>query len=156
MKGHINHVQTGQVCMATERILVQSSILPAFREALQKAITATFPASNPGTAIQPAAVRKTKDLVNDALSKGATVIHGNPDVKETTNTRIAPIVIEGVKKGMELYYTESFGPSVSLISFGTEEDAIQIANDTEYGLNGAVFTENLARGFRVAKQIEAG
>ena len=57
---------------------------------------------------------------------------------------------------MDLYYTESFGPSVSLIEFETEEEAIQIANDTEYGLSGAVFTENLGRGLRIAKQIETG
>lgn len=142
--------------MATERILVQSSILPAFREALKKATGTIFPASNPGIVILPMAVEKNKRLINDALSKGAKVIHGDPSIEESTNTRMAPIIVEGVKKDMDLYYTESFGPSVSLVPFDKEEEAIEIANDTEYGLNGAVFTESLARGLRVAKQIEVG
>jgi acyl-CoA reductase-like NAD-dependent aldehyde dehydrogenase len=67
-----------------------------------------------------------------------------------------PIVVGGVNKDMELYYTESFGPSVSVISVESEEEAVAIANDTEYGLSSAVFTENLARGLRIARQIESG
>jgi acyl-CoA reductase-like NAD-dependent aldehyde dehydrogenase len=67
-----------------------------------------------------------------------------------------PVVIEGVKDGMDLYYTESFGPTVSLIIVDTDEEAIKIANDTDYGLASAVFTENLQRGLRIAKQIETG
>lgn len=67
-----------------------------------------------------------------------------------------PIIIDGVNKDMELYHAESFGPSVSIIEVASEEEAIEIANDTDYGLTGAVFTENLARGLRVAKQIESG
>jgi acyl-CoA reductase-like NAD-dependent aldehyde dehydrogenase len=142
--------------MSTERILVQSSILPAFREALQKTISAIFPASNAGVTVMAAAVEKNKGLIADAVSKGAKVIHGDPNIEESTKTRMAPIVVEGVKKDMDLYYTESFGPSVSLIPFDKEEEAIDIANDTDYGLTGAVFTDNLARGFRIAKQIETG
>ncbi|KIW09202.1 uncharacterized protein PV09_00130 [Verruconis gallopava] len=149
-------LHTGQICMSTERILVQKTILPAFRDALRQAISTIFPASKPGVTVTAAAVEKNKRLINDAVSKGAKVIHGDPSIEESTKTRMAPIVVEGVSKEMDLYYTESFGPSVSLIPFETEEDAIEAANDTEYGLSGAVFTENLARGLRVAKQIESG
>lgn len=67
-----------------------------------------------------------------------------------------PIVVDGVKKDMDLFYTESFGPSVSVIEISSDEEAVEIANDTDYGLSGAVFTENLARGLRIAKQIETG
>ena len=152
---------------------MQSSILPAFREALIGAIGGIFPASDPGVNVLSAGVEKNKKLIADATAKGAKVIHGDPSIEESTKTRMAPIVVEGVKKGMDLYYTESFGPSVSLIPFETEEEAIEIANDTEYGeswrpfmcsdrvnigpgLSGAVFTESLSRGLRVAKQIETG
>ena len=135
---------------------MQSSILPAFREALKQTIGAIFPASNPGVTVLAAGVAKNKQLIADATAKGAKVIHGDPSIEESSKTRMAPIVVEGVKKGMDLYYTESFGPSVSLIPFETEEEAVEIANDTEYGLSGAVFTESLARGLRVAKQIETG
>jgi acyl-CoA reductase-like NAD-dependent aldehyde dehydrogenase len=149
-------LHSGQICMSTERILVQSSILPQFREALTKAIAGIFPASTPGVTVLAAAVEKNKKLIADATSKGAKVVHGDPSIEESSKTRMAPIVVENVKKGMDLYYTESFGPSVSLIPFETEEEAIAIANDTEYGLSGAIFTESLGRGLRVAKQIETG
>lgn len=67
-----------------------------------------------------------------------------------------PIVVEGVTKDMDLYHQESFGPTVSLISVDSEEEAVALANDTEYGLSASVFTKDLAAGLRVAKQIESG
>lgn len=149
-------LHSGQICMSTERVLVQSKILPEFRTALQASVGAIFPASTPSVTILPAAITKNKALIADAVEKGAKVIHGDPNIEESTKTRMAPIIVEGVKKGMDLYYTESFGPSVSLIPFETEEEAIAMANDTDYGLSGAVFTESLGRGLRIAKQIETG
>jgi acyl-CoA reductase-like NAD-dependent aldehyde dehydrogenase len=142
--------------MSTERILVHSSILPNFRTAFQKTIEAIFPAKNPAVLVQSVGVEKNKRLIADAVSKGAKVIHGDHTIEESSKTRMAPIVVEGTKEDMDLFYTESFGPSVSLIPFEKEEDAIKMANDTEYGLSGAVFTENLSRGLKIAKQIESG
>jgi acyl-CoA reductase-like NAD-dependent aldehyde dehydrogenase len=142
--------------MSTERILVQKSILSNFRSALQKSVEGIFPASTPAILIQSAGVEKNRRLVSDALSKGATLVHGDHTIEHSSNTRMAPIIVEGVKEDMDLFQTESFGPSVSLIPFEAEEDAIRMANDTEYGLSGAVFTENLRTGLRIAKQIESG
>lgn len=67
-----------------------------------------------------------------------------------------PIIIENVTKDMDLYYAETFGPSVTLLTYKDEQEAIEIANDTEYGLAAAVFTENLQTGLRIAKQIDSG
>ena len=69
---------------------------------------------------------------------------------------MSPIVVKGVTEAMELYNTESFGPTVSIIEIETEEDAVRMANDTPYGLTSAVFTEDLRRGLRLAKRIESG
>ncbi|KAF2418002.1 salicylaldehyde dehydrogenase [Tothia fuscella] len=149
-------LHSGQICMSTERILVHASILKPFREALQSTISAIFPAKEPAVLVQSASVNKNRRLIEDALSKGASVVHGDHRKEESSKTRMAPVVIEGVKEGMDLFHTESFGPSVSLISFETEEEAVKLANDTEYGLSGAVFTENLGTGLRIAKQIESG
>jgi hypothetical protein len=66
------------------------------------------------------------------------------------------VIVDGVTNNMEIFYTESFGPCVSIVEFESEEEAVLLANDTEYGLSGAVFTQDLARGFRVARQIESG
>jgi len=67
-----------------------------------------------------------------------------------------PIVLDGVNKQMDLYYAESFGPTVSLLTFETEEEALEIANDTEYGLASAVYTKDLVTGLRIARKLEAG
>jgi acyl-CoA reductase-like NAD-dependent aldehyde dehydrogenase len=70
--------------------------------------------------------------------------------------QMKPIVIAGVTPEMDIYKIESFGPTVSLFEVESEEEALRIANDTEYGLSSAVFTEDLRRGLRFAKGIETG
>ena len=67
-----------------------------------------------------------------------------------------PVVVEGVTKEMDLFYEESFGPTVAVFHWETEEQALRLANDTEYGLSAAVFTGDLARGLRMARGIESG
>jgi acyl-CoA reductase-like NAD-dependent aldehyde dehydrogenase len=157
-------LHSGQICMATERILVHKNIKPQFVEAFKGAAEGIFGGDKPSPVlIASAGVEKNKRLIGEAVKSGAKVIHGDhekdethPETKESSKTRMRPIIVDGVNKDMELYHAESFGPSVSLIEVSSEEEAIQIANDTEYGLSGAVFTENLARGIRVARQIESG
>ena len=157
-------LHSGQICMATERILVHKDIKTQFIEAFKGAAEGIFGGDKPAPIlIASAGVAKNKRLISEAVKAGAKVIHGDhekdethPETNEVSKTRMRPIIVDGVNKDMELYHTESFGPSVSLIEISSEEEAIEIANDTEYGLSGAVFTENLGRGLRVAKQIESG
>ncbi|KAF9690747.1 hypothetical protein EKO04_011519 [Ascochyta lentis] len=157
-------LHSGQICMSSERILVHKSIKPQFLEAFKGAVEGIFGGDQPASVtVIPAAIDKNKKLIADAVSKGAKVVHGDhekeevhPETKEPSGTRMRPVIVDGVKKGMDLFYTESFGPSVSVIEFTTDEEAIEIANDTDYGLSGAIFTESLGRGLRIAKQIETG
>ena len=150
-------MHSGQICMATERILVHTSIAEKFREALKMAMKKIYGKESPAPIlINAAPVQKNKKLVEQALSKGAKILTGDLNAKEHSDTRMRPIVVDGVTKDMDLYQIESFGPTVSLIVVDSEEEAIEIANDTEYGLSSAVFTEDLAAGLRVAKQIETG
>jgi len=157
-------LNSGQICMSSERILVHRDIKPQFIEAFKGAAEGIFGGDKPAPVLVAApGVEKNKRLIADAVKNGAKVVHGDPeqeehhpDTKETATTRLRPIIVDGVNKNMDLYYTESFGPSVSIIEISSEEEAIEIANDTEYGLSSAVFTENLARGLRIAKQIESG
>lgn len=143
--------------MATERIIVHSSVASDFSQALKKATAEIYPQSAPASIlITPVGVQKNKKLVSQALSKGASLIAGDINAEESSNTRMRPIIVEKVTPEMDLFYQESFGPTVSLFTFEDEEEAIKLANDTEYGLSAAVFTTNLAAGFRVAKQIESG
>ncbi|KAF2186690.1 salicylaldehyde dehydrogenase [Zopfia rhizophila CBS 207.26] len=157
-------LHAGQICMATERILVHKSIKADFIAAFKGAAEGIFGGDKPAPVlVAGAGVDKNRRLISEAVKSGAKVLHGNheteevhPETREVSKTRMRPIIVDGVNRDMELYHTESFGPSVSLIEVESEEEAIKIANDTEYGLSGAVFTENLARGLRVAKQIESG
>ena len=150
-------LHSGQICMSTERILVHSSIAEPFREALKAAMEKLYGKQSPVPILVNAPpVEKNKKLVEQALSKGAKILAGDVNAKESSDTRMRPIIIDGVTKDMDIYQTESFGPTVSLIAVDSEEEAIEIANDTEYGLSSAVFTQDLAAGLRVAKQIETG
>jgi acyl-CoA reductase-like NAD-dependent aldehyde dehydrogenase len=150
-------MHSGQICMSTERIVVQRAIADKFRQLLAENAEKLFGKAAPAPVlVASAAVKKNKALVADALSKGASVLFGDANGTESSDHSLRPVIVDNVTKDMDLYSTESFGPTVSLIVVDTEEDAIALANDTEYGLTSAVFTDNLFRGLRVAKQIEAG
>lgn len=142
--------------MSTERIIVQRSIADQFRQKLAEVAEKLFGKNAPVLGlVSAAAVSKNKKLVTDAVSQGARLHFGDPTANES-DTTMRPIVVEGVTNEMDLYKTESFGPTVSMIVVDTEDDAVAVANDTEYGLTAAVFTNNLFRGLRVAKEIDSG
>lgn len=147
---------SGQICMSTERILVAAKVASKFREVLSATIEQVFPDKNGLVLIDRTTLAKNAKLLQDAVGKGAKALYGDITDKRELATAMRPVILEGVKDGMDLYYTESFGPTVSLFEVQNDEEAIMIANDTEYGLSSAVFTENLQRGFRIAKQIETG
>ncbi|KAJ4137466.1 hypothetical protein NW768_003053 [Fusarium equiseti] len=150
-------MNSGQVCMATERILVHKNVKDEFEKKLSATIEQIFSSgADAPILIASAPVEKNKALIKDAISKGASLVHGNVDAEETSKTRMRPIVVKDVTTEMDIYKAESFGPTVSLISIETEEEAIKIANDTEYGLSSAVFTSDLQRGLRIAREIESG
>lgn len=150
-------INSGQVCMSTERILVNEKVLEPFTKALKSFMEEMSKgASDAPILVRAAAVQKNHDMINEAVKAGAKVVHGDLNTKVSTATRMTPIIVGDVKKEHRLYYEESFGPSVSLITVKSDEEAIEVANDTEYGLSGAVFTKDLARGLKVAKRIETG
>jgi acyl-CoA reductase-like NAD-dependent aldehyde dehydrogenase len=137
-------MNAGQICMATERIIVVDAIADEFaRRLAEKA--ASMPAAAIGQAVDADHVNKVQALIDDALAKGARQIAGAPAA-----------VIDGVTAAMRLYRDESFGPVVGIIRVTDEEEAIRVANDSEYGLSAAVFTRDAARGLRVARRIRSG
>ena len=157
-------LHSGQICMSSERILVHKAIKTQFIEAFKNTVEGVFGGDKPApVVVTSGAIDRNKDLISKAVAAGANIIYGDhtkdetvPDTKDASNTRLRPVIVDGVKKDMDMFYTESFGPSVSVIEISSEQEAIDIANDTEYGLSAAVFTENLGRGLRVAKAIESG
>lgn len=144
----------GQICMSTERVIVHKDVRQEFELLLKAAAAAQFKDS--GVLINKGGVEKNKRLLNDAVSKGATLLYGSLDTQESSATRMSPIIVNSVTPDMDIYNQESFGPTVSLIVVDSEEEALRVANDTEYGLAAAVFTEDLRTGLRFAKGIESG
>ncbi|RMZ85620.1 hypothetical protein DV737_g567, partial [Chaetothyriales sp. CBS 132003] len=142
----------GQICMSTERIIVAASVLKEFRAHLEVAAKSLH--IQQLVAVNPA--EKNKKLVNDAISKGATTLFEAPNIEAVNPSQLYPVVVENVTPDMQLYATESFGPTVSLYTVESDEEAIRLANNTDYGLSAAVFTRDLARGFRLAREIVSG
>ena len=148
----------GQICMSTERIIVVESVADAFI-AKFAAKAAAMPAGDPreGTTPLGAVVdRKTVDhvnaLIDDAVAKGATIAAG----AKADSVIMPATVIAGVTADMNLYRDESFGPVVAVIRARDTEHAIELANDSEYGLSAAVFTRDTAKGLAVARRIKSG
>lgn len=147
-------LHSGQICMSTEKVIVHENVAKEFELQFQAAVAEGW--SDAQVLINKIGVQRNKTLIKDAVSKGAKILHGDVDAEEDQPTKMRPIVVSGVKPDMDLFKTESFGPSVSVMMIKTEEEALTLANDTEYGLSSAVFTEDLRRGLRLAKGIETG
>ena len=148
----------GQICMSTERIIVVEAVADAFAKAFAEK-AASLATGDPregkaplGCVIDPRTVGHVNSLIDDALAKGASALAGG----KSEGVLMGATVIDNVTADMKLYRDESFGPVVAMIRAKDEEDAIRLANDSEYGLSAAVFTRDTARGLRVAKRIRSG
>lgn len=112
---------------------MHSKIADQFRQILRATIDQIFPDQNGLVMVDKAPVGRNASLLSDAVSKGAKAIYGDVNDKRELATAMRPVILEDVKKDADLYYQESFGPTVSLFVVENDEEAIQIANDTEYG-----------------------
>ncbi len=151
----------GQTCVCANRILVQDGVYDQFAEKLAKAVSAlkVAPGDMAGSTIGPlinvAAAQKVQAHVEDALSHGATLFAQAPE--GATGERFArPVILTGATRDMRLAEEETFGPVAPLFRFTHEEEGIELANATSYGLAAYFYTENLHRAFRVAERLEAG
>jgi succinate-semialdehyde dehydrogenase/glutarate-semialdehyde dehydrogenase len=151
----------GEACTSANRIYAQAPVAAEFARRLADRMSALT--VGPGTAdgvqvgplVNPEAVDKVDELVRDAVAKGATVLTGGgrPD---RDGCFYEPTVLTEVPPGAELLREEIFGPVAPVVSFDTEDEAIRLANDTEYGLVAYLYTGDLARGLRVSERLEAG
>jgi acyl-CoA reductase-like NAD-dependent aldehyde dehydrogenase len=147
----------GQICMSTERIVVDESVADAFVEKFA-AKARSLPAGNPrehvvlGSMVTPEAAARVKELLDDAVAKGAKVAAGG----EINGTVINATVLDRVTPAMRIYSEESFGPVKSVVRVKGVDEAVRVANDTEYGLSAAVFGRDITRALNVAKRIQSG
>jgi aldehyde dehydrogenase (NAD+) len=149
----------GQICMSVEKILVQESVLSKFldrfkeRASKLKVGDTTRDKSHViGPLINDRQVAKVKSQIDDAVAKGAKIVLGG----KVDGRFVEPTIVTGVTSDMTLYRDETFGPVVSVIPFSTDEEAVAIANDTEYGLSSGVITKDEYRGMAIAQKLETG
>ena len=151
----------GEACTAANRLYVQAGIHDAFAQGLARRMAAlqvgpgVQAATECGPMITRKAVQKIDRLVRDAVERGARVLSGGQPV-DGRGYFYPPTVLTEVPPQAEMAHEEIFGPVAPISRFETEAEAIARANDTEYGLAAYVYTRDLARGMRVAGQIEAG
>lgn len=152
---------SGQICMSTERIVVDDAIADDFVARLA-AKAASLPSGDPrdtrngavvlGSVVDMTTVHRCNALIDDALAKGATLVCGGK-----AGTVLMPAtLLDRVTPAMKIYHEETFAPVKAIVRVAGEEAAIACANDTAFGLSSAVFTRDVARGWRVAQRIQTG
>lgn len=149
----------GQICMATGRLIVDAKVADVFVDKLTKKAK-TLKAGNPmldtsvlGAMIGPEAAKRVQGMVEDAIAKGAKLPAGSGDVQGSI---MQPVIIDGVKPEMTLYAEESFGPVVTVERVANDDEAVRLANNSEYGLSAAVFSRDIARALGIAKRVQSG
>jgi succinate-semialdehyde dehydrogenase/glutarate-semialdehyde dehydrogenase len=151
----------GQACTAANRFIVHSGVAAEFGRRIAERVggmrigRGTEEGVTVGPLIDDRAVDKADELVQDAVGRGAELVAGGHRI-DGPGSFYEPTVVTGVPAGSEILREEIFGPVVSIVEFDDEDEAVRLANDTEYGLVSYVFTESLARGQRMIEKLDTG
>ena len=148
----------GEICMSTDRVIVEKSIVGEFSRQLAE-FASHLPVGDPalpttfiGPVISDNQIQKIDAHVKDAVAKGAKLLTGG-----TYEGRLyKPTVLTNISPAMKIYYEETFGPVTSIIPVNNEREALEIANDTTYGLSAGVITKDLEKAIFLAEGLEAG
>ncbi|MCA8057366.1 MULTISPECIES: aldehyde dehydrogenase [Burkholderia cepacia complex] len=148
----------GQICMSTGRIVVHEAVADEFVRrfaAKARSLSCGDPRRGDvvlGSLVTLEAADRIAALVRDGCKQGAIVVAGG----ERDGTVMQATIVDHVTPGMPIYEQESFGPVVTIVRVSGDDEAVRIANDTEYGLSAAVFSKDIARGLAIARRIESG
>lgn len=151
----------GQACTAANRFIVHSSVADEFARRVTAAVNdfvigrGTESGVTIGPLVDDKAVAKAEALVQDAVARGAELATGGSRI-DGAGSFFEPTVLTGVTPGSDILREEIFGPVLAIATFDTEDEAVALANDTEYGLVSYVYTESLSRGQRMIERLETG
>jgi vanillin dehydrogenase len=152
------YMHQGQICMSTERVVIDHAVADEFAGKLARK-AASLVAGDPlkgdvalGALVSPASAQRVKTLIGDAVHKGAVLLAGGG----INGALMDAALLDHVKPGMEIYYEESFGPVTTIVRVGDAEEAIRVANDTEYGLSSAIFTRDVGLALQMAQRLDFG
>jgi succinate-semialdehyde dehydrogenase/glutarate-semialdehyde dehydrogenase len=154
----------GQTCICSNRIYIQDSIMDKFSEKLAKRVNSLKLGNglskgvDIGPLIDTRALEKVEEQVKDATAKGAKLVTGGSrwEAENLNGCFYLPTIISNVDDSMLICHEETFGPVAPLISFSDEEEVIEKANNSDYGLASYVFTNDLGKAFRVSEELEYG
>ncbi|MEP6708160.1 MAG: aldehyde dehydrogenase family protein [Pyrinomonadaceae bacterium] len=152
----------GQACASVERCYVQEQIAPRFIESVMaetqklKQDIGTKSDIDVGSMSSERQLSIVAEHIDDAIARGARVLTGGRRAKDLSGSFYEPTVLTGVDHTMEVMREETFGPVLPVMTFKSDEEAVRLANDSVYGLTASVWTKDIARGKRLAEQIDAG
>ncbi len=152
----------GQLCVSIERMFIHESIFETYLSAFVKRVNELKLGANVGWGYDvgslgpPAIAGRVANAVNEAVRQGATIHTGGKLRPEVGPHVFEPTILTGVTKDMKIYRDEVFGPVVYVLPFKNEQEAIELANDSEYGLSASVISKDLKRARSIAMQIRSG
>jgi acyl-CoA reductase-like NAD-dependent aldehyde dehydrogenase len=155
-------MNSGQICMSTDRIIIHRSLAEAFIPRYVERVTALTagdpadPATIVGPLINTRGAQRVSALVKDAAAHGATLLTGDGAIEGPNGTLIRPVVLTDVTPDMDIFASEIFGPAVVIHPVDSTQAAIDLANDTEYGLTGGVITRDLGAALDVVSRVRSG
>lgn len=154
---------SGQICMSTERVIVHRSIADKFRAALVERVAAVKFGNhleNDAVSISglytAASCGRIAGLISEAVSQGARLLYGDCTPSGPNKTILGPHILDGVTPEMPIFQHETFGPVICISESSSDDEAVDLANNSEFSLSASVFSRDVMRALSVAKRVRAG
>ena len=154
---------SGQICMSTERVIVHSSIADGFKKALVDRVQKVtwgnhheVPDVSMSGLYTPASCMRIVNLVKESITQGATLLTGEPTISGPNMSILPAMVLDKITPEMSIFHKETFGPIICLTECSSDEEAVELANNSDFSLCASVFSQDVMRALDVARQVRGG